>query len=373
MQRTRLTAPVFCILGLTIALQLYGQTANTQPDTLTLTTGEKLTGQLESATDSDVTFKSAAVGEVKVDWAKIQDLRSAREFAVVRKGVELRQGMSTSSVPQGTIALENHRLAVRSSNGSSQTVPLSDIAEVVDEASFQSAFHRLAFTKGWKGGATAGISLTEATETNQTFTAAVNLVRTVPQQNWLDLRRRTTFNLNEAYGKLKSPGSPAVKTSLFHLDGEQDWFLSPRLFAFASAAFDHSFSQGLQLQQTYGGGLGIVVFKRPKKEFDAKVSADYIDQRFEVSSLNKHLIGSIFGETYVQTFAHGILLNEEGKYIPAWNDTSAYSAFASVGLTFPVYHHFGFTIGALDNFLNDPPPGFKKNSFQFTLGATYSF
>jgi hypothetical protein len=70
---------------------------------------------------------------------------------------------------------------------------------------------------------------------------------------------------------------------------------------------------------------------------------------------------------------HGIVLNEQAGITPAWNNTSAYSAFASAGLTFPVYHRFGLTLGALDNFLNDPPPGFKKNSFQFTAGATYSF
>ncbi len=175
------------------------------------------------------------------------------------------------------------------------------------------------------------------------------------------------------YGKLTSPGSPAVKTSLLHADAEQDWYLSPRLFAFVNAQFDHSFSQGLQLQQTYGGGLGVVVIKRAKKELDFKASVDYISQRFELASLNKSLIGSVFGETYTETFAHGILLSEQAGFTPAWNDTKAYSAFASAGLTFPVYHHFGLTLGALDNLLNDPPPGFKKNSFQFTLGATYSF
>jgi hypothetical protein len=127
------------------------------------------------------------------------------------------------------------------------------------------------------------------------------------------------------------------------------------------------------LQQTYGGGLGFVVFKREKQELDFKASLDYIDYQFANSSLNKHLFGSIFGETYVQTFTHGILLNEQAGITPAWTDTSAYSAFASAALTFPVYRHFGLTLGALDNFLNIPPPGFKKNSFQFTAGATYSF
>lgn len=375
MRHVKLATPIFCI-GFVAGIHLYGQRANTTnptPDALIFTTGERLIGQLESATGSSVVFKSSAAGEVTVDWNKVRELRSAREFAVIRKGVKLRYASDARAVPQGTIAVNNQQVVVQRANGSSQTIPVGDVAEVVEEGLFQSAFHRAGFGHGWKGGATAGLSLTEATQTNRTFTAALNMVRTVPQQNWLDTRSRTIFDVNESYGNLKSPATPAVKTSLFHLDAEQDWYLSPRLFAFVSAAFDHSFSQGLQLQQTYGGGLGFVVFKQPNQELDVKISADYIDQRFEVSTLNKHLVGSIFGETYTHTFAHGILLNEQGEYIPAWNDTSAYSALASAGLTFPVYRHFGLTLGALDNFLNDPPPGFKKNSFQFTAGATYSF
>lgn len=359
-----------------IVPNIYGQaeSAKTGSDVLILNDGEKLVGQLESATSESVIFKSDMAGEITVEWKNVRELHSSREFAAVKKNVKLRHKGDTATVPQGTVAASNQQLQLVSPKGEPQTaVPVADLASLVDETSFQQAFGHRSFTQGWKGGATAGVSLTEATQTNQTFTAAVNLVRAVPGESWLDLRSRTIFNFNEAYGKLTSPGSPSVKTSLFHLDGEQDWFLSPRLFTFAGAAFDHSFSQGLTLQQTYGGGLGFVVFKEPNQELDFKASIDYIDRRFEISSLNQHLIGSIFGETYVRTFAHGILLNEQAGITPSWNDTSAYSAFASAGLTFPVYHRFGLTLGALDNFLNDPPPGFKKNSFQFTVGATYAF
>jgi hypothetical protein len=260
-----------------------------------------------------------------------------------------------------------------SAGAEAQHLPAGNVAEVVPEAAFQNAFQHQSFLHGWKGGATAGLSLTEATQKNQTITSALNLVRTTPGVDWLDVRSRTIFDYNQAYGKLTQPGSPAVKTSLVHAGAEQDWYLSPRVFVFGQAMFDHSFSQGLQLMQTYGGGLGLVVFKTENQELDFKASADYIDQRFEVASLNKRLFGSIFGESYNRTFAHGILLNEQAGFVPAWNEMSAYTAFASAALTFPVYHRFGLTVGALDNFINEPPPGFKKNSFQFTLGATYAF
>lgn len=342
-------------------------------DTLLLTNGEKLIGHLESATEKSVVFKSDMVGEVKLEWSKIQELHSSGKFAAIAKGVKLHKSEDTGRVPQGAINMTDQRIQVAGAQGAPQTIPVGNVANVVDEASFQKAFQRTSFLHGWKGGATAGVALTEATQNSSSFTAAINMVRSVPAGDWLDPRSRTIFGFNEAYGKITQPGTPTVKTSLYHLGVEQEWYLSPRLFAFAHAILDHSFSQGLSLQQTYGGGLGFVVFKEPNQELDFKASVDYIDQRFETSSLNRHLFGSTFGETYVRTFVRGILLNEQAGISPAWNDTSAYSAFASAALTFPVYHHFGLTLGALDNFLNNPPPGFKKNSVQFTAGATYSF
>lgn len=366
---------VSCFLAFTVELSAQAPNTASKPgsDVLIFIDGEKLVGHLEHASSTSVVFKSDMAGELTVDWSKIQELHSPDKFAAIPKGVKLRRSEDAAKVPQGTLTETGQKIEVTPTpQAQPQTVDTGNLAALVPESNFNTAFQRAGFTQGWSGGATAGLSLTEATQKNQTFTAAVNLVRAVPSENWLDVRNRTIFDYNEAYSKLTQPGTSAIKTSLFHIDVEQDHYLSPRVFVFGQAAFDHSVSQGLDLQQTYGGGLGFVVFKTTDQEFDFKASADYIDQRFTNAHLNKTLFGSIFGETYVRKFAHGILFNEQGGITPAWNNTSAYSAFASAGLTLPVYHHFGVTLGALDNFLNDPPPGFKKNSFQFTLGATYS-
>jgi len=42
------------------------------------------------------------------------------------------------------------------------------------------------------------------------------------------------------------------------------------MFGFAQALLDHNYSQGLDLQQDYGGGIGFVVLKNPKQELDVK-------------------------------------------------------------------------------------------------------
>jgi len=37
-----------------------------------------------------------------------------------------------------------------------------------------------------------------------------------------------------------------------------------------------------------------------------------------------------------------------------------------------VHKRLSLALGSLDTFLNNPPPGFKKNSFQFTASLTYA-
>lgn len=350
-----------------------GSSPKPSPDVLLFKNGEKLVGQLESATGSTVTFKSEMAGLVTVEWSKVQELETSDTFAVVPKGVALRRANESSSVPRGALTVRNDQLEIAGKEGTPQRMPVADVSNVVNAAAFDKAFRRQSFFSDWKGGATLGISLTEATQKNQTVSSALNLVRSIPAENWLDLRSRTTVEFAQAYGKLTQPNVPSVKTDLIHAGVEQDWYLNPRVFAFARAVFDHSFSQGLDLQQRYGGGLGLVLLKGVNDELDFKASLDYIDQRFQIPSLNQQLFGSSFSETYTKTFTHKILFNEQAGITPAWNNTSAYSAFASAALTFPVYRHFGLTISALDNFLNNPPPAFKKNSFQLTIGATYTF
>ena len=348
--------------------------ANTKPDVLIFSDGEKLIGHIVSATTASVIFKSDMAGQITADWSKIQELQSSATYAVIPKGTKLRKSEDAKVVPQGPIALEDQKVQVTpAAPAQPQTIPVPNVGNVVTEAEFQRAFERTGFFHGWTGPAAGGIALTESTQKTRTYTASLNLVRPVPAETWADLRSRTTFDLDEAYTSTSEPATPRVKTSLFHAGVEQDWYVKPRLFLFVGATFDHSFSQGLVLQQNYGGGVGFVVFKNAKQEFDVKASVNYIRQEYQISSFDKNLIGSVFGETYTYKFDHGIQFSEQGSYTAAWNDTKAYTAFGSASLTLPVYHRFGFSIGAVDTFLNEPPPAFKRNSFQFTVGASYSF
>jgi len=344
-----------------------------EPDVLVFTDGEKLIGHLVRSTGDKVTFKSDAAGEVTVDWKKIKELHTSQKYAVIRKGVELGASEASSQVPRGTINATSEKIELSAGpQGSPQTVPVADAAVVIDEAGFEKALHRPGLLEDWKGVVTGGVSLVEATQNSTSFSGGVALVRAVPLESWLDPRNRTIVDFSAAYGKVTQPNTPTVKTSIYHTDAERDQYFSPRLYGFGQLAYDHNFSQGLDLQQMYGGGLGWTVIKSAKQSLDVKGSISYINQEFQIAGQNQNLIGSTFAERYNRTLPRGILFTEQLAVTPAWNNTRAYSGVAGAGLTLPVYKRLSLAINSLDTFLNDPPPGFKKNSFQLTAGVTYT-
>lgn len=348
------------------------QAPKPDPDVLILIDGEKLIGHLESGDDASVKFKSDLAGEVTIGWSKIQELHTSDKFAVIRKREVLRKHATGASVPQGALAVTNQNIQVTPANQAPATVPVADTGNVVTETSFQQALENPGFFHDWTGGITAGASLVEATQSSETFTGAVNLLRLIPTVDWLNPLNRTTADFSASYGKVTETGVPTVKTSIYHIDAERDEFFSPRLYAFGEVAYDHNFSQGLNLQQQYGGGIGVVAIKDPNQELDLKGSMTYIRQSFQTAAQDQNLIGSTFSEVFSRKFAKAIVFNQGIAVTPAWNNVNACSANGNASLAIPVYKRLNFTIGVIDTFLNDPPPGFKKNSFQLTTGLMYA-
>jgi Protein of unknown function, DUF481 len=345
------------------------------PDTVVYADGEKLVGHFEGLIGGAAKFKSDTVGEITIDLGKIQELHSVQRFAVIKKGVKLAKGEKDGQIIRGTISVANKTVTIDPGNGlPTQTLPVGEVGDIIDEAAFLKGFEKTSFLHDWKGSIAAGASLVEATQNSVSFNTAVNLVRVKPpaDETWLPPTNRTLVNFSDSYGTVRQPNTPTVETSIFHAGAERDEYFSSTVYAFGSVSFDHNFSQGLDLQQTYGGGVGWTVIKDAKQALDLKGSVNYEQQTFQVATEGHSLANSIFTQDYTRTFVHGIVLKEQLSASPAWTDFVAYSTYASVGVVIPVYKRLGFNVNAIDSFLNDPPPMFQKNSVQFTTGITYT-
>jgi len=349
-----------------------------EPDVMLLVDGEKLIGHLESANAAGVLFKSDLAGEVKVDWAKIKELRSSEKFAVAKKGQVFGKHTDPSQIPQGTVSLADQKVTVTPATGTPEVVPAADTQNVIPQDTFLRAFKTPKIGEFWSGAAGLGFAWVESTQKSETLTSTLNLVRTVPSEGWIDPRYRTTISFNSAYGDTKSDGETII-TNIIHAGIEQDEYFSKRLFGFGDISLDHNYSQDLSLGYTLGGGVGVVVYKDAHQELDFKAQVAYISQHFgEIStsvpptpSHTNNLIGAVLGETYNRSLNHGITLHQELSVVPSFNQPSDYTANFLANLGVPVAKKFNITFGVVDNYLNNPPPGFQKNSFQFVTNITY--
>ncbi len=361
--------------------------AKTGTDVLTFINGDHLTGTLVSEGDGTVVFHSDMSGDVKISLDKVQSLRTTGSFAVIRSGEVLRIGKPAPQIPIGPLAVSPDMVNVSSSSGE-KTIPMKEAAYFVPADQFSSAIAREpGLLHGWTGPLTLGATLVEATQTSETFTGAIALVRTVPTVDWLRLRDKTLFDASAAYGLTREPFIPGVqsassaKTSILHGDLERDQYVTSRLYYLFDASADHNIGSGLQLQQDYGAGVGATLVKTKQRLFDVKGDIHYEKQDFYASTAfprgrTLNLVGATIAESLLQKLPRSLVFTESGQIQPAFNtpanSPSAYTAQVLAALLFPVYKNLGFSLGTQDNFINNPPAGYKKNTFQFTAGVTYS-
>jgi hypothetical protein len=358
--------------------------AKPQPDLLVFSNGDKLTGKLDREAGGTVFFTSDSAGAVQVPWSKLKELHTEAKFAVIETGAPVGRKKANRDIPIGPISIDGDTLTVTTASGSQQ-IPVKNIAYLVDQPTFEkNVFKKQGLLQGITGTVGAGVSTVSSTQNSVSINTAVVLSRAVPPVTWMPARQRTLLNFTSNYGKVTQPDTPTVKTNILHGGIEEDEYFSPRFYLLQQAIFDHNFSQGLDLQQLYGIGAGFTAIKDAKQELDLTGVVDYTKQSFAasgspfnvppdyVAAYSNDLIGSSFGDNYVRKFPRKIVLTEIALFNPAWNSPSDYSANVSVGAAFPVYKNFGFTVGVIDSYLNDPPPGFKGNSVQFNTALTYT-
>jgi hypothetical protein len=364
----------------TPAVRAQSAAGKPEPDVIIFTNGDQLTGTLERAAGDSFVFKSDVVGEVTVSADKIKELHANGKFVALKKNEQITR---TSKQP-GAITYGDNAISVADTqSGAPEVIPVKNLANLIDDATYTAEVTgNPGIWYGWHGAVSGGITVIESTQTGQSYNAAVNLVRLIPSVDFLPPRTRTSINVLETYGKITQPAIPqtipptvasVTKTNIFHADAEHDkYFDATKLYGLVGVSFDHNFSQGLNLQQIYGVGLGYTVIKTPVQEFDVKGDIHYERQNFQPPTPNTNLIGSSFTELYHRNLPAKIIFTESGTFIPAWNNTNAYSAIFAAGLQLPTYKRLSLNVNLLDNYLNNPAIGFNKNSLQFVTGVLYT-
>ena len=189
----------------------------------------------------------------------------------------------------------------------------------------------------------------EATQSLETFNAAISFLRTVTAVSWLEPANRTVLGFTSTYGNISQPGIPSVQTSIYHGNAEQDEYFSRDFYSLAQAIYDHNSTTGLNLQQLYGAGFGYTAIRSSIQELNFSLAASYTDQQFLAQNGNQNLVGATFTVGYSYKFPNSIVFNEDSYVTPQFNNSRAWLAYLSGGLTIPVIDSFALSLQAIDN------------------------
>lgn len=355
-------------------------------DVLVFINGDQLTGTLVRSIGDSVIFRSSMAGELTVSWSKIKDLRSPHEFVVLMKDQKL-DHKAVRHIKSGTLTADHDTIDLNGKGGKAEIL-VARAANVIDKQVFEKqALKEPGFFHNWSGAANLGALAVLATQDTYSVNGGVNLVRESPGVDYLPARNRTLVNYSSSYSTItqrqwpEAPPLPDLKISILHADAEYDQYISPKVYVLGQTAFDHNFGQGLDLQQIYGGGVGMTVVKRPSQTLDVRATLQYEKQKFTYAVAfqdDRNLIGSTFSATYVLKLPHSMVFRQDVQYLPAYNLRYAYSYGERNSLVIPVYKRLGLQLGTADTYLNNPPPATypaavnRPNSLQFTTGVSLS-
>lgn len=357
-------------------------TATSTGDVLVFVNGDRLTGKLLRGVNDTVVFHSDMTGDLTVPLSKVKELHTSGEFAVLRHGAPVKESQALE--PQ-QIAVTSEGVVMSPGEHAQPAIPIADVAYIVDGEAYRKDLTRHAGAlDGWNGTVNLGTTFVQSTQHGGTLSVGGALVRQIPVLSYFRARNKTTVNVQETYGTLSTPELPnpdstlpatpasSVKTSIFHADAERDEYFSKRAFALVDTGFDHNYSQGLQLQQVYGAGVGFTPFTTPVQQLDLKADVHYQKQKFLTAASNQNLIASTFSEAYRRALPRKFTLTQAFSFLPAWNNLNAYSGHAQLGLTLPLLKRLSVNVNGTDDYLNNPAVGYHKNSLQFVTGLAYS-
>lgn len=360
---------------LLMLILVLGWTVSLQADVLRLKNGDIINGTWERVVGNTLVFKSETLGEIKVDISKIKSLQT--------------KGPAAAMLPEGQKV--EGKLEV-SPQGKWQLVPTKPGA--APQEHFVAAYPEKSFEKldqtvhakpwqDWKGATNLGYSAITGDTQSRSFTANVNAIRNQPDIPGLAVKWRTNFSLTALFSHATSSSSTAEITSNTFSSGiRQDLLFTKKNFVFALAQYDYIQPEGIRLRQTYGGGFGRDMFRRPKFDFSVLGGMTYVRTNLENTTTTPLPAGTalfqgsaeaIAGEKVTAQITKWLAFVHDINFYPNLTQSGEYRFDTNTSLAVPLTKRLSFSVSFVDFYLSNPLPGNHKNNATLSTGLGIRF
>ena len=316
---------------------------------LELTNGDRLKGTLSGMDKTSVVWRSEIFGELKVDKAKVVNIRSEDRVHV--------QGQSQPCVITG---VDDHQLLYRCGQAVvNQRTPIMTVASVVpyvDHATAKPAY-------AGKVAAAGVFSRGNKIEDDLDADAEVSL-------RYGDLRHVAGIE----YDSRSVDDEPAVED--YETRYRMDWFFQEQWFWYNELRWAAEDSKNVEERYTFGTGLGVQIWEDPEKALALESGLDYISEEYDVADGSEDSV-----EQAVWRFATGLryklpfsaTLVNTNEFLYSLEASEDWEFSSDLGLSMPLGQGLFSEYKIEYDHDNLPAEGTKRDDTKLTVGIGYEW
>jgi len=340
----RLLQPAYWA-GAAMAL-LLGIAPASRADQVILTNGDRITGSVESLTDSKLVVKTEYAGDIKIDLSKIASVQTDAEMTLVLKD---------DGRLYGKLSGDGARLQIDSGTAAPQSVKRDRITDL---------YRGRVTGEEWKS--TGRITLGASDSDGNTNVTRANVDAEIIVRNYWN-----RFTVGGWGNYATDQGTETESNSLIY--GKYDRFLSRKWYAYANTSFENDKFRDIYLRSTVGVGSGYQIYEGKPTNWQVEGGIDYVNTNY-YSAPNDDYPGlrlatrydHWFWEDVTQFFFTGSVTMSLESYENAF-------AHVQTGLRFPLRNGFLASLQLNVDWEGNPSPGRDSIDRTVILGLGYKW
>jgi putative salt-induced outer membrane protein YdiY len=338
---------------LLFACPLFGKRKD---DVVTMTNGDKFTGEIKSLQYGELIFKSDYMKDsVHLDWKKVKTLQSQDTFIV---------SLTNGTRVTGLIAKEATAVDNNNDNKDFKVVLNGSTVEVATSEVIAIGQREASFWNQLTGSITYGFGFASGNqETNSSLGANVAFRTT---KNSVELATSSQFGSQ----------TNAKNTNRFTFDSQYARLLTEKWLAAGLFSLLKSNQQDLTLRSTYGGAFGWKLVQTDRTSLTILGGAafnheNYIPQPGAESIHNN--AESLFGLTFSTFRFKTLILRSNTLAFPSLSDPGRVRLSSQSGIRIELMRNFNWNFDLYENYDTRPPISAPKNDLGITTSIGWTF
>ena len=317
-------------------------------DEITLTSGDRLLGTVQTINDQHIVIDTAFAKGLEIQHSMVVTLSTDEPIKVIFENGQSQLGQLNKS-EDSPFSLTN--------NETSMSFEVSELATNQAETVEQPDQNKIKYS----GNLDIGLSRSSGNEDDEDYQGSLLAqARTMKNRYTLELAKTIEKNdgdktQDETFGAL-----------------QLDHFITEKWYGFGSMSFEEDFEELLNLRSTYSLGSGYQFFDRDDLKMKGEIGFAYVDEDFEDDEDN-HYAGGRWAYDYEQKlFAWvGAFHNHEGFF--SLENSDDINVRSSTGFKFPMNDHINAKLQANIDWNKSPAQGAATTDKEYIFTLGYEF